>query len=210
MQELHTQLIGCVTLVISSIGSGVMLRKHSSKSFVQAITIIMHMVALLAYLFPFFKVLGRGNFTHYDVMLGIPILGFQSGFKIIGILMILLGISFILFSIYSLLMHGKGLPGFILSQELASLNIYAYTRNPMSLGFYLACAAIGPFAGSTFFTLWSLTVIIPAHICFLKFFEERELEARFGQPYIEYKKRVPFLIPSFRNISEPKEMNRDV
>lgn len=210
MQEIHTQLIGCVTLVISSIAFGVLLRKHSSKSFVKAITIIMHLVALFAYLFPFFKVLGRGNFTHYDVMLGIPILGFQSGLKIVGMVMFLLGISFILISIYNLLMHGKGLPGFFLSQELASVNIYAYTRNPMSLGFYLTCTSIGLFAGSTFFTLWSLIVLIPAHICFLKFFEERELESRFGQPYIEYKKRVPFLIPNFRNISMPKNKNHDV
>ena len=53
-------------------------------------------------------------------------------------------------------------------------------------------------------------VIIPIHICFLKLFEERELDSRFGQPYIEYKKRVPFLIPNLCNISKPEKSNRDV
>jgi protein-S-isoprenylcysteine O-methyltransferase Ste14 len=210
MLEIHAQLIGCVTLVISSIAFGILLRKHSSKSFAEAITIVMHLVTLFAYLFPFYKVLSHGNITHYDVMLGIPILEFQSGLKIVGMVMILLGICFILISFSSLLEHGRGLPGFILSQELASVNIYAYIRNPMSLGFYLTCTAIGLITGSTFFTLWSLTVIIPAHICFLKFFEERELESRFGRPYIEYKKRVPFLIPKYRDISKPNNENHDV
>jgi len=31
----------------------------------------------------------------------------------------------------------------------------------------------------------------------LKFFEELELELRFGSSYLEYKRRVPFLIPRF-------------
>jgi protein-S-isoprenylcysteine O-methyltransferase Ste14 len=30
---------------------------------------------------------------------------------------------------------------------------------------------------------------------YIKFIEEKELEARFGQEYSEYKKRTPFFIP---------------
>jgi protein-S-isoprenylcysteine O-methyltransferase Ste14 len=30
---------------------------------------------------------------------------------------------------------------------------------------------------------------------FLKYFEEKELELRFGDSYLEYKKSVPFLVP---------------
>ena len=37
--------------------------------------------------------------------------------------------------------------------------------------------------------------MIPAHAFFLKYFEEVELELRFGESYLEYKKNVPFLIP---------------
>lgn len=111
-------------------------------------------------------------------------------------------------SIISLLKYGQGFPALLLSTEVASGSIYAYTRNPMSLGFYLICIAIGLLAGSAFFTVWSLIVLIPAHICFLKFFEERELEARFGEPYIDYKKRVPFLIPNLSNISIRKKSHK--
>jgi len=37
--------------------------------------------------------------------------------------------------------------------------------------------------------------IIPAHVFFLKFFEELELELRFDESYKQYKQKVPFLIP---------------
>lgn len=70
----------------------------------------------------------------------------------------------------------------------------------MSLGFYSGCLALGFLAGSTYFTLWMLIEVIPSHILYLKIFEELELELRFGQPYIEYKKHTPFLIPNFRKI----------
>ena len=85
--------------------------------------------------------------------------------------------------------------------------VYKLTRNPMSLGFYLGCLALGFLSGSTYFALWLLIEIIPAHIFYIKFFEERELELRFGNPYLEYRKKVPFLIPRFRNVSVPESIN---
>jgi protein-S-isoprenylcysteine O-methyltransferase Ste14 len=68
----------------------------------------------------------------------------------------------------------------------------------MSLGYYLVCVGIGMLAGSTFVTLGALLFVIPAHVFFLKYFEELELELRFGEAYLDYKSRTPFLIPRFR------------
>ena len=59
-------------------------------------------------------------------------------------------------------------------------------------GFYLSALALGFVSGSTFITLVVLLGLIPAHIFFLKYFEELELELRFGEPYKEYKQAVPF------------------
>jgi protein-S-isoprenylcysteine O-methyltransferase Ste14 len=42
-----------------------------------------------------------------------------------------------------------------------------------------------------------LLAIVPAHLFFLKFFEELELSLRFGESYRQYKQKVPFLIPKF-------------
>ena len=35
-------------------------------------------------------------------------------------------------------------------------------------------------------------------LLFRKYFEELELELRFGEVYLEYKKTVPFLFPKFK------------
>jgi len=68
----------------------------------------------------------------------------------------------------------------------------------MSLGYYLFSLAIAFASGSTLITIGVLFGIIPSHIFFLKYFEEFELELRFGESYLEYKKSVPFLFPSFK------------
>jgi protein-S-isoprenylcysteine O-methyltransferase Ste14 len=41
---------------------------------------------------------------------------------------------------------------------------------------------------------------------YLKLFEEKELEERFGSDYIEYKRKTPFLIPRFtKEMKQAKE-----
>jgi hypothetical protein len=58
--------------------------------------------------------------------------------------------------------------------------------------------ALGFASNSTFVLLAASLGLIPAHAFFLKYFEEVELELRFGESYLEYKKTVPFLIPKFK------------
>jgi protein-S-isoprenylcysteine O-methyltransferase Ste14 len=62
----------------------------------------------------------------------------------------------------------------------------------MSLGYYLCALSAGFISGSTLLTFVVLLGLIPAHIFFLKYFEELELELRFGD---SYKQAVPFMIP---------------
>ena len=45
-------------------------------------------------------------------------------------------------------------------------------------------------------------LLVPVHAFYLKYFEERELEVRFGQSYLDYKRRVPFLIPGLLSPSK--------
>jgi protein-S-isoprenylcysteine O-methyltransferase Ste14 len=65
------------------------------------------------------------------------------------------------------------------------------------------CAGVGCYARSTYLTLYLLLGHIPAHLFYLKFFEERELALRFGESYAAYKQRVPFLVPRRRSAPEP-------
>jgi len=90
---------------------------------------------------------------------------------------------------------GSGANAFRLTKHIVEADIYKYTRNPMSLGYYLFLLSVGFMSGSTLLTLGVLLGLIPAHVFFLKFFEELELELRFGESYLEYKKSTPFLIP---------------
>ena len=210
MQLIYIQLIGCIITVIFSITLGIWLKRHPSESKAVTITLNIHLVLFCAYIVPLFLVLFDENFTRYDLMLGLPLSGFPTGLKIVGTIMLILGIFLGFTSVLMLLFYGMGLPAIFLSVELAARGLYNFTRNPMSLGFYIMIMSFALLRGSIFFILWSLIVIIPTHMCFLKFFEERELELRFGQPYIEYKKRVPFLIPNLRNFFKPEKNSRDV
>jgi protein-S-isoprenylcysteine O-methyltransferase Ste14 len=106
----------------------------------------------------------------------------------------------------ALIEKGHGQPGFFLTKKIVDGYVYKLCRNPMSLGFYSGCLALGFIAGSTYFTFWVLIEVIPSHILYLKIFEELELKLRFGQSYIEYKKHTPFLIPNFRKIVVKKSL----
>lgn len=92
---------------------------------------------------------------------------------------------------------GQGANAFRLTKQVVDQDIYSYTRNPMSLGYYLFALSIGLVSGSTLFTLAILLGLIPAHLFFPKYLEELELELRLGELYKEYKQKTSFLIPKF-------------
>jgi protein-S-isoprenylcysteine O-methyltransferase Ste14 len=66
----------------------------------------------------------------------------------------------------------------------------------------IAGVLIGEGLGFLFGSLSLILIFIPLltllGFLYLKTVEERELELRFGQEYLEYKKSVPMFIPKFR------------
>ncbi|MCD6470121.1 isoprenylcysteine carboxylmethyltransferase family protein [Candidatus Bathyarchaeota archaeon] len=83
------------------------------------------------------------------------------------------------------------------ARRLVAEGSYAYCRNPMTLGVTAYYLGVSIWIGSPFSI--GLTALSAALImAYIKFIEEKELEARFGQEYIRYKKRAPFLIPKRR------------
>jgi protein-S-isoprenylcysteine O-methyltransferase Ste14 len=91
---------------------------------------------------------------------------------------------------------GKGTPvPFNPPRDLVTSGPYAWSRNPMLTGVFAFLFGIG-------FLLHSVSMVFvwtPAFIIFnvleLKLVEEPELERRFGESYIEYKRRVPMFVP---------------
>jgi protein-S-isoprenylcysteine O-methyltransferase Ste14 len=109
--------------------------------------------------------------------------------------MLLAGLYLTVVSSVALRRLGEGANAFVLTKRLVTVDAYDRMRNPMSLGFYLLIVGIGLVAGSTSISSATLLGVVPAHVFYLKYFEEYELELRLGEPYAAYKQRVPFLIP---------------
>ena len=80
------------------------------------------------------------------------------------------------------------------TQELVVTGPYAITRNPMVTGAIFMVLGLACFFNSLAFL--GIGMIIPVHyLIYVKFFEERELEARFGEAYKKYKQNTPFILP---------------
>lgn len=100
------------------------------------------------------------------------------------------------FTVLNLALRALGAPfALVLSRRLATDWLYRFTRNPMVLASFLWFVAIGIELQSTSFIVWVLLVLLPAELEYLKLYEERELEIRFGKDYLDYKARTPFLWP---------------
>jgi protein-S-isoprenylcysteine O-methyltransferase Ste14 len=72
---------------------------------------------------------------------------------------------------------------------------YAYSRNPMMTGLFLAMAGVGIFFGSITLTFIMTPLFVLMSILEFKNIEEPELEKRFGKEYKTYKEKTPIMIP---------------
>ena len=111
------------------------------------------------------------------------------------VLVVITGTAFLLV-VVNLALKAFGAPFFIaLSRKLAAEWLCAWTRNPMALAGLAFLLSLGIWFQSVIFVLWAIIVFAPAYVFFAKVYEERELEIRFGAPYLEYKSRTPMFFP---------------
>ncbi len=115
---------------------------------------------------------------------------------VVGGAMALIGWLFAIWSIVDQLTRGRGTPLPVMAtQTLLITGPFAYCRNPMSFGTIVLYYGLAIWTGS-----WSAIALVTSFaavlIAYLKYIEEKELKARFGQSYMEYKKTTPFIIPS--------------
>jgi protein-S-isoprenylcysteine O-methyltransferase Ste14 len=114
----------------------------------------------------------------------------------IGLTLVMITGAAFLLVVVNLALKGFGAPFFIaLSRKLAVDWLYAWTRNPMVLAALTFLLSLGIWFQSALFVLWALVLFAPALLFFVKVYEERELEIRFGASYLEYKARTPLLFP---------------
>jgi len=92
------------------------------------------------------------------------------------------------------LFKGRGVP-VNPPRELIAVGAYAWVRNPMLLGFFVAFVGLGFLLHSVALVfVWTPAFVI-LNLIELRLVEEPELERRLGATYREYKERVPMLLP---------------
>lgn len=108
-----------------------------------------------------------------------------------------IGTPWVLAAVFWQLWKGKGTPvPLVPTKQFLKNGPYRFVRNPMMMGFFLyllGWASLYNRMGAFVATLL-LTVILTLEI---KLIEEKELEARFGDAYRQYKKEVPMFVPKF-------------
>jgi protein-S-isoprenylcysteine O-methyltransferase Ste14 len=130
-----------------------------------------------------------------DKIIGIE--SFYIGFVniIIGVIAIIIGGFLALWTIGAQIKLASGTPFPMLpTKKLIIVGPFKYCRNPMTLGTIIAYSGvvvlIGSYSALSVIVIFSLILLV-----YLKFIEEKELEMRFGQDYLEYKKNTPFILP---------------
>ncbi|MGD1994280.1 MAG: methyltransferase [Anaerolineae bacterium] len=189
------QALGWLMFLGSTIAMGAWLRRNPGKRNAERASRILHFLFWLCVFPPAGFGLVYPGLAGFDRELGLSPLPRHSAVLALGVLGLLIGAYLVLVSNVALRLLGKGANAFWLTKELVVGSIYKRMRNPMALGIYTGALAIGLLVGSTYMTLGTLFVVIPVHVFYLKYFEEYELELRLGQPYVEYKEQVPFLLP---------------
>jgi protein-S-isoprenylcysteine O-methyltransferase Ste14 len=114
----------------------------------------------------------------------------------IGLAVSVVAAPVLLLTIVSLALQGLGAPFAVaLTRRLATTWLYGWTRNPMALSAVVFLTGLGLWLQSALFLLWMAGLFTPAMLVFLKVYEERELELRFGASYSEYRANTPMLWP---------------
>jgi len=99
-------------------------------------------------------------------------------------------------TVLDLAVRGFGAPfAAKLSSRLATDWMYAWTRNPMGLCTLAWFFSLGLWRQSLWFLVWLAASVAPGWLYFVKVYEERELEMRFGPGYLDYKARTPMMWP---------------
>jgi protein-S-isoprenylcysteine O-methyltransferase Ste14 len=113
----------------------------------------------------------------------------------VGVIAIMMGGFLGFWTIIAQIKLASGTPFPMLpTKKLLIVGPYRYCRNPMTLGTITAYAGVAISVGS-YTALLVVAIFSLMLILYLKLIEEKELEMRFGQEYLEYKKNTPFILP---------------
>src|SRR5687767_5144180 len=118
--------------------------------------------------------------------------------QLAGVLVLVIGIVFFASSLRRFAGEGKGaLAPWDPPRELVVRGPYRYVRNPMIFGVILVLIGEALVLLSTSHMWWAL-IFFGINAGYIPLLEEPQLESRFGDSYVEYRRNVPRLIPRLR------------
>ncbi|MDD5494436.1 MAG: isoprenylcysteine carboxylmethyltransferase family protein [Dehalococcoidia bacterium] len=150
---------------------------------------------VVAFLFLLFMSLFVIAALSTDRWLNLPSIIYLPWTLIAAIIMLIAGAILVIWT-WAQFLRAKGTPVPLNPpQKLIVSGVYACSRNPMLMGIFLLFFGSGIIIGSL-----SLTFIYTPLLIVLFYFQitkivEREMELKFGQEYLDYKKRVPRFFP---------------
>jgi len=113
----------------------------------------------------------------------------------LSFLLLLVGAVLCLWSVFSFF-RARGSPVPLNPPpRLLTSGIYSRIRNPMLLGWFIILFGLGVLLNSISLIFVFTPLFIWANILYLTAVEEKEMEKKFGQEYLNYKRNVPMFIP---------------
>lgn len=115
----------------------------------------------------------------------------------IAIILLAVGVPMVVWTI-TRFFRARGTPiPFSPPPDFVTDGLYRIVRNPMHLGWTLVLLGLAVLRQSFSLLVIGVPFFLLAHILYIKFIEEKELEKKFGQAYLDYKKRVGMFISRF-------------
>ncbi len=128
---------------------------------------------------------------------GLPLLG-NSVFRLIGLLLIAVGLPILLDSFARFAIQGLGTPAPIFpTRHLVVSGLFRFVRNPMYIAVMSLILGQGLFFGSIGLLEYGVAVWVGFHL-FILIYEEPTLRNRYGHGYQEFCEHVPRWIPRLR------------
>ena len=145
----------------------------------------------------------KKNSTELFEKLGLPIS------QLIGAVFLVFGLFLFIQSILLFVKIGNGtLAPWNPTKKLVVKSLYRHVRNPMILGVVLILLAEAFLFKSVNILGWGALFFFISCIYFI-FIEEPDLENRFGEEYLEYKRNVPRWLPRFKGWRPEEEENKE-
>ena len=116
----------------------------------------------------------------------------------LSVLLLVIGVALCFWTIYNFV-KAKGSPVPINPpKRLVTTGLYSRVRNPMVSGWIVMMFGVGVRLDSISLIFIFTPLFLLLNILYLKTIEEKEMEKKFGQEYIEYRESVPMFLPRFR------------